>query len=421
MQPRDFSLEALQNIDEDRLKKDAAYKQRIALEYLNLLIYLINEEAALEYQARTKSGNEAPETEDFEKNINHALTLLAAAIEGIKKDGPTDFSDYLISSALSYTAEYLPAASVSNIINKLDDITRIGTKQSQQPDTEKPSSTNRSDSSGDHAAKKTSAAEKQDKQPDSPSAEAARNTDKGFNDLISRASPILFTPEAHKATDRINHNKQVVIDFAADKIEFRAYGKKRSERLGASLIQVQPDQFSAVNAKFSISKNTTLTFIGHCSSGSNCLSDNSGKKIYASQLARQIHAKMVQSGTQLDTEFTIDLIACQAASGRDIYPSFAERLVTELAKLGINRVNVIASPTIMMTTHDGSQANLSISEDRKFSAQMEGREQHDTSSVSNKLTSSFNSIFSSRPDPTRLKVEKVTFRSDSNGHAIRVK
>src|SRR5579883_2904944 len=366
-------------------EKDHEEKKRIALEYFNLLIYLINEESFFQYQLIQKLKKEGVEKETFEKNINHALALLSAANESIRKEGPTPFTDYLITSALSYIANYLPAESVRIIINKLEDLNKNIVKPSV--------------SSKQHKA-------------------FPQNTrEKSFQNLISTVTPILLTSDEHSISPLIKqNNNQIVIDFAADELPYRAYGIRRANRLGASLIQVQPDQFAAVHEQFSISKNTILTLIGHCTKGSNCLSDNAGRMINASQIAQQIYLKMMQTGTPLDTEFTIDLIACQAASSYRDQPSFAEQLVEALSKLGLDNVSVSASPTIMLTTPDGNQANLSRQEDQKASrrAEKECKEK----GFFNDLFSSFNSVFSSTAE-AKLKVKKEIFRSDHAGKVIR--
>lgn len=392
-----ISSENLNKTDDYYLKKDNEDK-RIALERYNLLISLIIEEIVLLRKLQKK----ADEKESFEKNVNHAFALLEAVKEGIVKSGLSPFTDYLMTSALSYIAKYLPEASVRNIVNELD-------RSSQSPSNEKPSSSKTCSKHIDLSPESSSSAISQ------------KNIDKSFNDLISRVSTTLLTPEIQRTSSKFNNNKQVVIDFAADGLPYREYGIKIAERLGANLIQVRPDHFSANNAQFSISKNTILTFIGHCRSGSDHLSDNSGKIIYAAELAEQIRSKMSQTGTPLNTEFAIDLIACQAASPDGNKPSFAKHLIKELAKRGINNASVIASPTIMLSTHDGRQANLSRKEDLKASRKMQGRKQHETSGVFSGFLSSFNSVFSNSSYEAKLNVEKVIFRANSADNVIQTK
>lgn len=366
------------DLEDIRLKKEHEQKNRAELDFFNLLINLIIEHAYLrcqlfnkrEKEARDKSLEiESPKKIQLEKNINHVLALLTSAHVSIRKDGPTLFTDYLIISALSLIAKHLPEKSVREIIKKLND-----EENHQSTDSNKQS-----------------------------------NTDKIFKDLISVVRPVLFTSDEDNS--RKSQSKQIVIDFSADRRDYEEYGIKRAKRLYANLFQTRPDQFCAVYEKFSITENTTLTLIGHCHKGSDYLSDNSGRRIYASELAKQIHAKMMQTGVPPNTAFTIDLIACQAASAHGLHPSFAQRLVKELYSLGINNVNVLASPTIMVTTHDGGQANLSWQQDQKVSASASERDQQ-TNGIFNNLFS----IFADKQEERfneKLNVEKVTFRSDA--------
>lgn len=384
---------------EDFSKKQEEEKNRAAAAQLAHLIYLVNKYAAIEYeQLKSKFKADPNDTaasppQALQKDINHALTLLAAAREEIKKTGPSALTDYLVTSAMSHVAKHLPETAVNNIVEELKKNETAPSVQPKQSEVERAKPT-REPTKHEHSKFRQPVAER------TKPASAGEKCDR----LLSCLSTKLLTPEQAPLPPKIN--KQVIIDFAADKIEYGEYGKRRAKKLGGDLIQATPDQFSATSAAFSIEKNTTLTLIGHCTSGSNCLSDNSGRIITAAEIAKQIHLKMLQKGTSLDTEFNIDLIACQAAASRGRHPPFAQQLVNELARLGINNVNIIASPTIMLTTHDGSQANISREQERAYlDAKSKGQ--------SYSFGSSGRFSFQRRQDPS-IKVEKQVFRARSS-------
>lgn len=358
--------------NDESLKKEAENQKRFALEFLELLIKSIKDEASFLLKNKYISNDEE---ESFETNVNHILSLLLSANLHISKEGPSHFSDYLITSAFAEIVKYLPKPSVKNIINilKTSSTSNIVAASSEEQ-----------------------------------SVQHKKSDNKDFNNLFSYGSIALTSGK--KQTSPINEPRRCVIDFCADLNEYRAYGIKRANRLGANLLQVQPNYFSAVCSKFTISKDFVLTLIGHCYRGSDNLSDNSGNKVDVFQIAQEIYLNMMRTNTPLDTQFTIDLIACQAASRRGPNASFAERLIDALSKYGINNVSVTASPTIMVATHDGREANVSVLEDRRLSSSIE--EQHP------RRADRAGRLFSPTVpvcDYTKLNVNKVTFRSINPG------
>lgn len=399
------------SIKKQLIEKDNVKKKQMALEFYHLLINLLKEQALLRYHLIANQKNELLEKNSFERNINHALALLQASNAGLSKEGPSPFTDYVITSALSSIADNLPFESVRHIINELDKFKKCNSMIAESSNGQNDSSAHRHSHDNDADRNANSKSRLSNTSAQFPATNKPSEADKKFNDLMACVSPALITSES--STQNVNLNKQVVIDFAADQLPYREYGIKRARRLGAQLIQARPDRFSADTSKFSISKDTTLTVIGHCQRGSDFLSDNSGNRIYASELAKQIYTKMDLTGAPLNTAFTIDLIACQAASRQGKRSSFAECLVKELSNLGINNVSVAASPTIMLATSDGSQANMSWKADNKATEIMKGRDQHDVNGFFKNLFSTFNSIFTKDCDEQKINVDKVIFRSDS--------
>src|SRR5688500_11776607 len=108
--------------DKRQLEKDRETKE--ALDCLNLLIKLSNEQAFCRFQQLQNAQKLPKEREEkvikFENDINHALTLLAAAKSKILEQGSSSVTDYLITSALSYLTNCLPEKSITNIVNQLN-------------------------------------------------------------------------------------------------------------------------------------------------------------------------------------------------------------------------------------------------------------------------------------------------------------
>jgi hypothetical protein len=430
--------------DISQLEKEREKKQ--ALYYINMLTNLASEKAFCRLQELQKSQKRTEGKEEeartFEKNINHGLTLLASAKSKIGEQGTSSVTDYLITSAISYFANCLPPESVSNIVAQLNTLkingskTRNVSKQTESPPTD---TLKINESKARNVSKQTdsppintlkineSKARNVSKQTESPPTDTLKineskthnvskqmdssSTNPDFPRLLSTMRAT-FSREISLQLPPKSLKKQVVIDFAADMPVYSSYGEKCAKRLGANLIQTQPDNFSAANAKFSVSQGTIVTLIGHCSRGSNHLSDNSGRRIRAAEIAEQLCINMKKNNTPFGTPFTIDLIACQAASSTPNRPAFAQLLVDELSRRGINNARVIASPTIMMTTSDGSQANLSREEDQKMSAQLNGVQQHEVTSFSKpgSIASFFKDTIRQLRAPC-LEVEKQTFTS----------
>ncbi|STX52849.1 Uncharacterised protein [Legionella busanensis] len=401
-------------LEKEREKKEALY-------YINLLIKLISEQAFFRLQELQKRPEEKEEeARTLEKNINHCLTLLASVKSKIKDQGPSSVTDYLITSAISHLANSLPPESVSNIVTQLN---TVKINESKTHNISKQTDSSTTDTAKTHQSKTHNVS----KQADSSPTDTAKISESKTHNVSKQANSSPTNPDFPRLLSTIratfSHEislklppkpleKQVVIDFAADKPVYSDYGVKCAQRLGANLIQSQPDNFSAVNEKFSISEGTILTLIGHCSRGSNHLSDNSGRRIRAAEIAEQIYINMKTNNTPFETPFTIDLIACQAASSTAKRPAFAQLLVDELSKRGIKNAKVIASPTIMTTTPDGRQANLSREEDQKMSAQLQGVQQHEVNSCfkSGGTASFFKDTMRQLREPG-LKVEKQTFTS----------
>ncbi|WP_131782511.1 hypothetical protein [Legionella gresilensis] len=423
-------------LEKEREKKEALY-------FIDLLIKLTKEQAFYRLQElQNRSEEKEEEARTLEKNINHSLTLLASVKSKIKEQGCSSVTDYLITSAISSLANCLPPESVSNIIAQLNTVKINESKThnvSKQTDSSSTDTVKSNQSTTHNVSNQTDSASTDTfKNNQSTTHNVSKQTDSSSNDTVK--SNQSNTHNVSKQTDISSTNqdvprllstiraafsheislqlpskplkKQVVIDFAADMPVYSSYGVKCAKRLEANLIQTQPDNFSADNAKFSISEGTILTLIGHCSRGSNHLSDNSGRRISAAEIAKQILINMKKNNTPLDTPFTIDLIACQAASSAPNRPAFAQLLVDELSKHGIKNAKVIASPTIMMTTPDGRQANLSREEDQKMSARLQGVQQHEVASCfqSGGIASFFKDTIRQLRDPG-LEVEKQTFTS----------
>lgn len=155
-------------------------------------------------------------------------------------------------------------------------------------------------------------------------------------------------------------DKEIFINLCCDNPAYRDNGINASKRHQAQLIESSPHGLKKdIAAIERIAPNTKITVIGHCCKGSQVLSDNSGGSISATQLADSICNQL----TDKATPFTINLVACQAASSYFERPSFAERLTKALADRGVYHVKVEASPTVMAIDHYGKISSISKKDD----------------------------------------------------------
>lgn len=371
----------------DNINKKSANDKIKMIEQHNYFIELIYENYIRLLNSLYVQERDEFERDEFERGIHHALTLLAASKQEIQRNGPSSFSNYLVASAVDYIIKYFPSSVVSVITDKLPEINSLHYPKQDEIHT--------------HINKKNVTTEYRYSEGEKTN-KLKHPTDKIRNDLLSRLN---ITSNINKKSGGIS--KHVIIDFTSDLKDDREYSIKRAQILNANLFHAEPHHFLFTNSDFAITKGTTITMIGHCDHGLDYLADNTGHKIKVAQLAEQILAKLHQNNTPLDTEFTIDLIACRAASGVGEKESFAKRLARELGKRGINNVTISASPTVMYCHSNGDVSNLSMEDDKKFDLANQPLSRQN-------FFSSFCSFFTRKNKfdiPRRLNIAKEQFHS----------
>lgn len=175
---------------------------------------------------------------------------------------------------------------------------------------------------------------------------------------IAPTSPQQAASPGHQTAPKVSSLplQDTCIDFCCDKKDYAQNGVNIAKKNGATLIQTSPRTFVDHPPKFPIAAGSKITLMGHCYPGSNCLLDNHHNKIFASDIAKNIASQLRDK----KAPFTINLVACSAATDSHTSPSFAAQLTVELAKQGVTNAKINASPTVMGVDNHGRPFNLSV-------------------------------------------------------------
>lgn len=141
--------------------------------------------------------------------------------------------------------------------------------------------------------------------------------------------------------------RDILVNFNCYEDAFFQFARVRSKNTNELLFEQLPGDGLP---EFPIIPGTCLTLVGHCAKGAKILSTKAktDKKqcIEVGELADGI-AKNLKGN--VDTPFTIHLVACEAADGN---PSFAYMLMNELVSRGITNVIVKASKPILFVDYE---------------------------------------------------------------------
>ncbi len=160
--------------------------------------------------------------------------------------------------------------------------------------------------------------------------------------------------------DAANSPPGLIINLCCDQAGYRQVGRAVTSGRRGKFVETSPDNVARAFIGFEIQPGARVTIVGHNTTGSPFLKDNQGNAVSIDELAQRIVDSL---GDDKSIDFTVSLIACQAASGN---PSAAEQLMRRLAELGATGAKVEASPTSLILNYSGSIDAIRPEDDRRY-------------------------------------------------------